>query len=391
MGGNILNMYNQNQPQQATSQYVTSQYNPQSAQQNRMGMNNASQYAQKNNYYQASAQQGGGVNQYGAHYTSSNRDEDVGNAYYQAKGNTSISNQAGSGQYTSSATLNTLPNVSSNNFSNNQYGVNQTSQQNLQNNATNNIQGSTQYARNNNYYQASAQQGGGVNQYGAHYTSGNRDEDVGNAYYQSQGNTGISNTADRGQYTSDVSLNTLPNVSSNNFQNNQYGTNQAGQQNMQNNAANNIQNASNTPRTQYAQKNNYYQASAQQGGGVNQYGAHYTSGNRDEDVGNAYYQAQGNTGISNQAGSGQFTSSASLNTLSNVSRNNFSNSQYGGSQVTPQNMQNANNTPHTQYGQKNNYYQASAQQGDGVNQYGAHYSSGIKDEDVSNTYYNSSQ
>ncbi len=386
MGGNIQNMYNQNQPQQAKSQY-----NPQSTQQNTMGMNNASQYAQKNNYYQASAQQGGGVNQYGAHYTSGNRDEDVGNAYYQSQGNTGISNQSGGGQYTSNASLNTLSNVSRNNFSNSQYGGSQTTPQNMQNA---NTTPRTQYGQKNNYYQASAQQGGGVNQYGAHYTSGNRDEDVGNAYYQSQGNTGISNQAGSGQYTSSATLNTLPNVSSNNFSNNQYGTNQAGQQNMQNNAANNMQ-----ANTQFARNNNYYQASAQQGGGVNQYGAHYTSGNRDEDVGNAYYQSQGNTGISNQAGSGQYTSNASLNTLSNVSRNNFSNSQYGGNQATPQNMQNnaasnlqnANTTPRTQYGQKNNYYQASAQQGGGVNQYGAHYSSGNRDEDVSNSYYNSSQ
>jgi len=182
MGGNILNMYNQNQPQQATSQYVTSQYNPQSAQQNRMGMNNASQYAQKNNYYQASAQQGGGVNQYGAHYTSGNRDEDVGNAYYQAQGNTGISNQAGSGQFTSSASLNTLSNVSRNNFSNSQYGGSQVTPQNMQN--ANNTP-HTQYGQKNNYYQASAQQGDGVNQYGAHYSSGIKDEDVSNTYYNS--------------------------------------------------------------------------------------------------------------------------------------------------------------------------------------------------------------
>ena len=45
----------------------------------------------------------------------------------------------------------------------------------------------------------------------------------------------------------------------------------------------------------------------------------------------------------------------------------------------------------SQYAQKNNYYQASALQGGGVNQYGAHYSSGIRDEDVGNAYYNSSQ
>jgi len=175
-------MYNQNQPQQTKSQYVTSQYNPQSAQQDSMGMNNTSQYAQKNNYYQASALQGDGANQYGAHYTSGNRDEDVGNAYYQAQGNTGISNQAGSGQYTSSASLNNLSNVNDNNFNNSQYGSNQTNPQNMQNAANT---PSSQYAQRNNYYQASAKQGGGVNQYGAHYSSGIRDEDVGNAYYNS--------------------------------------------------------------------------------------------------------------------------------------------------------------------------------------------------------------
>ena len=115
--------------------------------------------------------------------------------------------------------------------------------------------GSSQYALNNNYYQASALQGGGVNQYGAQYSSGNRDEDIGNSYYQSTQPVG--------------------NVSSTGSQYNpllQQG---------------NINNPASS--SQYAQKNKYNQSSFQHSNGVNQYGAHYTSAKRDEDIGNAYY------------------------------------------------------------------------------------------------------
>lgn len=251
-------MYNQNKPQQAKSQYGRSQYRPQNLQDNsssQFTQTNAgtSQYAQNNNYYQASARQGGGVNQFGAHYSSGNRDEDIGNAYYQAQANTEL-NQNKS-QYTGSATLNTLNNVSSNNFSGNQFTTSQYNPQNIRSSTdpqfTQTNAGKSQ-AQNNNYYQASA--GGGVNQFGAQYGSGNRDEDIGNAYYQSTQPVEYNNTANQ--------FNPQPQQS-------------------------NLNNLNN--RAQYAQNDNYYQSSVQQGGGVNQYGAYYTSGNKDEDIGNAYY------------------------------------------------------------------------------------------------------
>jgi len=227
-------MYNQNQPQQARSQYGKSQYNPQNLQNQSSSQftpNNAgsSQYAQNNNYYQASALQGGGVNQYGAQYSSGNRDEDIGNAYYQSQAGTGL-NQNKSQYNPQNIQSSTGPQFAASNT------------------------GSSQYARNNNYYQASALQGGGVNQYGAHYSSGKRDEDVGNAYYQSTQPVGnISNTSS--QYNPQLQQSNINPTNS----------------------------------SQYAQKNNYYQSSFQQGTGVNQYGAHYTSGKKDEDIGNAYF------------------------------------------------------------------------------------------------------
>lgn len=66
---------------QSQNQMGMSQYRPQA--QNLAGQNQSgSQYAQNNNYYQASMLQGGGVNQYGAQYVSGKQDEDIGQAYY---------------------------------------------------------------------------------------------------------------------------------------------------------------------------------------------------------------------------------------------------------------------------------------------------------------------
>ncbi|QTL97279.1 hypothetical protein GM661_04420 [Iocasia frigidifontis] len=199
--------------------------------------------------------------------------------------------------------------------------------------------GQSQYARNNNYYQPSIQQGGGVNQYGAKFSSGARDEDIGSAYYQSQPAQNAPQNNIRSQYTGNQPANM------------QYGLN------------------NNTGQSQYAQNNNYYQPSIKQGGGVNQYGAKFSSGTRDEDIGSAYYQSQ---------------------PAQNAPQNNIR-SQYTGNQ--PANMQYGlnNNTGQSQYAQNNNYYQPSIQQGSGVNQYGAKFSSGTRDEDIGSAYYQSKQ
>ena len=127
--------------------------------------------------------------------------------------------------------------------------------------------------------------------------------------------------------------------------------------------------------SQYAQNNNYYQASMLQGGGVKQYGAQYVSGKQDEDIGQSYYQAQNNADIQSQYkgsqygganqyrgasqynATNQYPGSAAMNTLNNVSSNQFSNSgQYGQSKFRI--------TLCTQFAPNNNYYQASMLQGE---------------------------
>lgn len=163
--------YNQYGGAGAGSMITRSQYNPgqySGAQSGMGGFTGTSQFGANNNYYQSSAQKGGGVNQYGAKYSSANRDEDVGNAFYQSAGMTS----AGMGGTTSGG-----------------YGAR--SQYNPEQiygaqSGTGGLSNTSQYGASNNYYQSSVQKGGGANQYGAQYSSGTRDEDVGSAYYQSK-------------------------------------------------------------------------------------------------------------------------------------------------------------------------------------------------------------
>jgi len=111
--------------QYGTTQYGGSQYQPFQ----NTGISGGGEYQD-----QASMIKKGGVNQYGANYSSGIRDEDVGQAYYQSQGT--------------------------------QFGV-----------------AKSQY---NPQHQATMLGGGGVNQYGAQYRSGNRDEDIGQSYYQSK-------------------------------------------------------------------------------------------------------------------------------------------------------------------------------------------------------------
>jgi len=176
--------------------------------------------------------------------------------------------------------------------------------------------------------------------------------------------------------------------------------------------------AQSTPGQNQAVQNN----SPQQAAGLNQAATYYNSGRRDQEIGQSYYQNQNNSAIRSQyrgnqysgasqyAGTGQYagtmqntggsqyggvsqygganqypgqySGSATLNTLNNVSSNQFSNQSPG--QYNQQNQysqQNFQTNMASQYGQNN-----SAQQ-NAVNQYGAQYASGIQDEDISKSYY----
>ncbi|MFW6035534.1 MAG: hypothetical protein ACOCRZ_04695, partial [Halothermotrichaceae bacterium] len=68
-------------------QYTASQYNPQGSQsnmQNAAAQQTGIQYAQNKSYYQSSNKLDGGVNKYGANFSSGNKDSDIGQAYYQS-------------------------------------------------------------------------------------------------------------------------------------------------------------------------------------------------------------------------------------------------------------------------------------------------------------------
>lgn|GEM_PF-3772727 len=109
-------------------------------------------------------------------------------------------------------------------------------------------------------------------------------------------------------------------------------------------------------------------------GGLNQYGAKYNSGNIDTDVGQSYYQS-----IQSQVGS-----------MGQNFNQTGTRSQYNPSEI-PGATQFAGSTNFTNQTGQSNFNQPSSQRNSGVNQYGALYNSGIQDDDVSQSYYQSRQ
>ncbi len=190
---------------------------------------------------------------------------------------------------------------------------------------------------------------GGLNQYGAKYNSGNIDTDIGQSYYQS-GQNQTSNFGQNSNMTGSTNYGSQP-----------YNPKYTGSTYLSSTGPGNL----NTGR-QYSN-----QPSSMQGG-LNQYGAKYNSGNIDTDVGESYYQS-----MQNQTGG--FTQ--------NINQTG-TRSQYNPSQIPGANQSLGSFT--NQAGQ-NNYNQPSSQRNSGVNQYGALYNSGIQDDDVSQSYYQSNQ
>lgn len=116
---------------------------------------------------------------------------------------------------------------------------------------------------------ASSQRGGGINQFGAQYSSGNRDEDIGQSYYQAT--QGGQFMGSRSQYNPGAMTGQTTGAITG-----QFGTGL------------NLQQTTGT-KSQYNLEN---VASSERGGGVNRFGAQYSSGNRDEDIGQSYYQSK---------------------------------------------------------------------------------------------------